>query len=459
MIFLAFFLGLIIGIGFWYLRQRAFNQQLRKTLKSLPNRADEESSLPTAARLRQKMTRLHQQCQQLEGELQTQQQLLDNAPIGYLQVDEENRLIWCNWQARQLLKIHRWQPGQVRLLLELVRSFELDQLIEQTRDSQHSQTQEWVFHTTEVPTESQNQRLSPRGHAAQSLTLKGSSCPLPQGQVGVFLENQQPLVELSQSCDRAFSDLTHELRTPLTSIRLVAEALQGRLQPPESRWVKQMLQESHRLIHLVEDWLEISRLEKNSSQHLNLQSLNLRELIISAWETLQPVAKQKEISLAYSGVRSLRLQADESRLTQVFLNLFDNAIKHSPPQAEVLVEAHAPENEDRVHINIIDSGEGFSEADLGHVFDRLYRGDASRQQYPRDSEALEALPAHSGSGLGLSIVQQILRAHGGAIAAQNHSETGGAWLQIALPIASFQTEDQGSQENTETRGRGDAGTQ
>jgi hypothetical protein len=66
--------------------------------------------------------------------------------VGYLQVDEENRLLWCNEQARQLLQIDRWEPGQLRLLLELVRSYELDQLIEQTRYRQQPDIREWVFH-------------------------------------------------------------------------------------------------------------------------------------------------------------------------------------------------------------------------------------------------------------------------------------------------------------------------
>ena len=85
----------------------------------------------------------------------------------------------------------------------------------------------------------------------RSLTLRTFSWPLPKGQVGVFLENRQPLVELSQNRYQWFSDLAHELRTPLTSIRLVAEALQGRLELPTRRWVDQLLNETNRLINLV----------------------------------------------------------------------------------------------------------------------------------------------------------------------------------------------------------------
>jgi two-component system phosphate regulon sensor histidine kinase PhoR len=88
-----------------------------------------------------------------------------------------------------------------------------------------------------------------------------------------------------------------------------------------------------------------------------------------------------------------------------------------------------------IQIDIIDSGTGFSESDLPHVFERLYRGDASRQRQPVTSKSSVALARSSGSGLGLSIVQQIIQAHNGTIKASNHPETGGAWLQIKLPDA------------------------
>ena len=85
-----------------------------------------------------------------------------------------------------------------------------------------------------------------------------------------------------------------------------------------------------------------------------------------------------------------------------------------------------------MQIDIIDEGAGFSGNDLPRVFERLYRGDASRYRQPT-AENVATLGRSSGSGLGLAIVQQIVQAHGGTVNAQNHPETGGAWLQIHLP--------------------------
>ncbi|HEY9668879.1 MAG TPA: ATP-binding protein [Coleofasciculaceae cyanobacterium] len=440
MTLLAFLLGLGLGLGFWLWQRQQFQRQLKQLLGTLQTNGS-SVAMPIASRLRQEIVLANQERAKLEEKLQTGKRLLEVAPIGYLQVDEENRLLWCNEQARQLLQIDRWEPKQLRLMLELVRSYELDQLIEQTRHRQQPTVREWVFHPPCLDGAAMGE--------VRSLTLRASSWPLSQGQVGVFLENLQPIVELSQSRNQWVSDLAHELRTPLTSIRLVAEALQGRLENPARRWVEQLLHETNRLINLVQNWLELSNLERNPSKSLSYQSVELRSLIHSGWQTLEPLAQQKQLRLAYFGPDSVWLRADEGRLTQVFLNLFDNSIKHSPPQAAIRVEitrleADAIDSEAKgdslqdsyaphswIQIDIIDSGSGFSDSDLPHVFERLYRGDASRQKQQNSSESIVSVGS-SGSGLGLSIVQQIIQAHGGTVQARNHPKTGGAWLQIKL---------------------------
>jgi two-component system phosphate regulon sensor histidine kinase PhoR len=245
------------------------------------------------------------------------------------------------------------------------------------------------------------------------------------------------LVELSQSRDRAWADLAHELRTPLTSIALVAENLLGRLENPERRWVEQMLKETNRLSNLVQEWLELTQLQADPFESLQYQTIDLKELILSVCHILEPLAKKKEVTLLYSDGESVQIQADKSRLIQVLLNLLDNGIKHSPLQGQVLVKVTAPtqdsslpQEQNKIIIDIIDSGTGFVDSDLPHVFERLYRGDRSRTRQISSSSS-----SAGGSGLGLAIVQQIVRAHGGSITAQNHPQTGGGWLQVSLPTS------------------------
>jgi two-component system, OmpR family, phosphate regulon sensor histidine kinase PhoR len=441
MLLLGFLIGLAVGIGLCIGQQIQLNRYLVREIQPLTSRFS-KMSLPLIPELQKAIATLKQQRQDWQQSLQTYQDLLDFAPLGYLQVDEENQLLWCNQQAREILYLQRWQLGQVRLLLELVRSYELDHLIEQTRDRQKPQTKEWVFHPS-----CDNAVEMPK---IKSLTLRASSLPLPNGQVGVFLENRQPLLDMNQVRDRSFSDLAHELRTPLTSISLVVETLQNRLEPPLNRWIDRLTQEVNRLINLVQNWLELTQMEATPDIQLHTEPVEVRSLITSVWETLEPLAQRQKLSLKYSGPENLWIKADQARIYQVFLNLLDNSIKYSHPSTNILVQAEILfQNDDHrnnlvssvLEINLIDSGVGFSETDLPHIFERFYRGDKARTHSPlTESNSVGSIV---GNGLGLAIVRQILLAHGASIKAMNHPETGGAWMQLEFSevVANLQRQD------------------
>lgn len=423
MTFIAFLLGLAVGMGLVLWQQIGLRQRLQQSISEL-HASLPDDVLSLWSQLRRGIILAKRREQELEEALQNWQQLLGIAPFGYLQVNEDNQLLWCNQQAQSLLRIDRPDPDDPRLLLKWVRSYELDRLIELARDRQQPTEREWVFHSMTADVE--------KPEPDQSVALRGYAVPLAGGQVGVFLENQQVLVNLTQSRDRWLSDLTHELRTPLTSIRLVAEALQTRVEPQMQSWVKQMLREVNRITQFVDDWLELSHIDTSASHILNYQSIELERLVQAVWQTLEPLASPKSISLVYEASQPLSLDADESRLFRLFLNLLDNCIRYNCPNAAIWVKAASVKG-DRLCIDIIDSGMGFAEADLPHVFDRFYRGDPSRQ---RESTATSesSISSSSGSGLGLAIVRRIARAHGGSVTASNHPETGGAWIQIYLPI-------------------------
>ena len=416
----SFFLGLVLGLSIYAAQQYRFKQQLKKTLRSYSGSKDEDISLPLQSLIRRELSELDRQRQKLEQDKRVWQELIEQAPIGYLQVDEENQLLGCNQTSKELLRI------------DIRRSL---------RNSQRCQTKEWIFYFTRYvsPQESEwsTDRAQPLQKVVESVALKGYGFPLSNQQVGVFIENRQPLVELSQSRDRTFSDLTHELRTPLTSISLVAENLLRRLQDPERRWVEKMLQETNRLIELVQEWLDLTQLQAAPNRALKYETVRLYDLVQSVWQTLEPIAKRKNVSLSYNGDQHIIISADRSRLIQVFLNLLDNAVKHNPSGKEILVrvQSHSPSqpNEvERIKIEIIDSGQGFNDSDLPHIFERLYRGDKSRTREQQYNSAAD------GSGLGLAIVEQIIQAHNGTISAKNHPQIGGAWIEITLPTDKMQ---------------------
>ncbi|MDJ0510308.1 MAG: ATP-binding protein [Crocosphaera sp.] len=423
-----FILGFLLGIVILLWNRYHLQSELKNLLTASPDTAKLLGSLPISTLIKREIIYIQQQSDQKQQELDIKQEILNLSPIAYLRVDQENQLLWCNQKAQELLYIDRWQPGQVRLLLELVRSYELDQLIEETRQTQTPQVNQWTFYPSHYAPQTANiPNSTVQPLTIPSIPLKGFSYPLPQGQIAIFIENQQPLVELSCSRDRAFSDLTHELRTPLTSIALVSEWLENRLQDPERRRVSQMLEQTQRLMSLVEDWLELSQLQENPYHSLSLELLNLEEVINSAWEVLEPLAERKEITLNFQGTQKREFFGDRSRFMQVFINLFDNSIKHSPSHSEIMVNLIDDEQEDKLEIHLLDQGSGFSEEDLPYIFERLYRGDTSRT---RQSQSLESL--RSGSGLGLAIAKEIIESHEGTIIAKNHPDTEGAWIQILL---------------------------
>ena len=435
---LYFCLGLAVGLGIFAGQQYRFKKQLKKTLRSYGANTDEKIALPLHSLIRRELLDLDRQRQQLEKDKQNWQDLIEQAPIGYLQVDAENQLLGCNQTAKDLLRIDTRRSLKIRLLLEVVRSYDLDSLIEETRRTQQPQQKEWVYYFTRytLPQDPVNQSdnyNAANNQTVKSIALKGYGFPLSQRQVGIFIEDRQILVEISQSRDRTFSDLTHELRTPLTSISLVAENLLRRLQNPERRWVEQMLKEVNRLIELVQEWLDLTQLQAAPERALKYETVQLHELISSVWQTLEPIANRKQVTLTYQGDQTIKISADRSRLIQVFLNLLDNAIKHNPPQKEILVQVstHKPSDLaiEQIKIDVIDSGMGFNAPDIPYIFERLYRGDKSRK---REQES-NSQPSFNGSGLGLAIVEQIIQAHGGAIAAKNHPQIGGAWLEVTLP--------------------------
>ncbi|NEO83264.1 MAG: PAS domain-containing protein [Spirulina sp. SIO3F2] len=417
---------LVVSLGCCVWQQYQLRHQITQLTNLLPGGFGTASALSPLYRLRRGIEELTSSQQAIASEQALWQSLLELAPLGYLQVDQDNHLLWCNPAAQTLLRIERWQAGQSRLLIEVVRSYELDRLIEKTRQTQQSQQQTWVYQMTELLSLDR----SPKDAQIYEVALESSTVALPQRQVGVFVQNRQPIVDALQARDRTFSDLTHELRTPLTAIRLVAETLQPRLQDPEQGWVSQMLQELDRLMQLVEDALDLSRLSVEPEQALNYEQVPLRSQVESVWQTLKPLADQYQVTLHYQeDPNGLQVAGDARRLMQVWFNLLDNALKYSPDHGEIVFDVTA--ETEQICINIIDRGSGFKTTDLAHVFERLYRGDPSRLRAMSNSSSEHAKKA--GSGLGLSITQQIIQAHGGEITAQNHPQTQGAWLQVKLP--------------------------
>ncbi|NJN62673.1 MAG: histidine kinase [Coleofasciculaceae cyanobacterium RL_1_1] len=395
-------LGLGLGMAIAGLQRLKFERSLLRLQTPFP--ADiKTTQLSSLWKLRRGISWLEDNNAQLSLDLECGQTAFKLAPIGYLQVDRDNYLQRSNPIARSMFGLSDQVTATPRLLLELVRSYELDHLIEKTRKTQEAQIRVWTFYPTSANVTEIEQ--------CQPLALCGSSVILPNGHIGVWLENQQEIMELKESRDRWVADLAHELRTPLTSIKLVAETLEQRLDGTMYTWVKRLVVETDRLISLVQDWLDLTKFD--TDRFMGHQPFPLADLIDDVWVTLEPLAHRRGISLMFQERGAFMIEGNRDRMFRVFLNLIDNAIQYSPDDQSISIsinplnpinpnndstQAHqcltaAPTATDRIDrvdrferndridhivIDIIDSGSGFSDDDLPHVFERLYRGDRSR---------------------------------------------------------------------------------
>jgi two-component system OmpR family sensor kinase len=200
---------------------------------------------------------------------------------------------------------------------------------------------------------------------------------------------------------RFVADASHELRTPLTSIRGFAELhRQGAV--PEGEKTKELIsrieKESMRMGYLVEDLLLLARMDQ--SRELVLVDLDLSSLVTEAVTSAQAAGPDHPITSDISN--NIHTQGDADKVYQVVTNLLANARAHTPAGTAIHVSTYA--TKDSSYVSVADNGPGLSTEDQLHVFERFYRVDSSRQRSSDD-----------GSGLGLSIVDEVMKAHGGTV--------------------------------------------
>jgi len=215
------------------------------------------------------------------------------------------------------------------------------------------------------------------------------------------------------------ANVSHELRTPITSIKGFAETmLDDELDKQlEQHFLSIIHKESHRLQLLIQDLLDLSKLEK-ADFHLNYQTIHVDHLIRESVEMTKVQAKEKSIALTIAGENELVLSADYDRLKQVILNLIYNAINYTPNGGKVTVAAY--NSSGYIKIEVSDTGMGIAPEALPRIFERFYRVDKARSRNT------------GGTGLGLSITKHIVEAHDGQIFVDSVVDQGSTFT-IMLP--------------------------
>lgn len=218
------------------------------------------------------------------------------------------------------------------------------------------------------------------------------------------------------------ADIAHELRTPLSVLQGNLQAILDDVYPLDKAEISQLYDQTRLLSRLVEDLRELA-LADAGQLHMNLQPTDIGQVLHTTCDHVAPAAEALGVALTTEIPRGLPLvQADPDRVAQVLHNLLSNALRYTPPGKSVTVSAAAKGA--TVEVTVADTGEGIAPGDLPHIFDRFWKADHSRTRGD---------PSLSGSGLGLSIAQSLVKAQGGRIWAESTLGQG-ATFHFTLPV-------------------------
>jgi len=219
------------------------------------------------------------------------------------------------------------------------------------------------------------------------------------------------------------ANVSHELKTPVGAIRLLAEATHEAADDPVAvkRFADRMLHESDRLSRLVQQVIELSRLQADDPPD-SPTPVELDGVIAIATDTSAIDAGSKRITIVSSGTPGLRVLGSEEQITAAVANLVANAVSYSEPDSTVLVTTR--ESEGQVEISVVDQGIGIPHQEIDRIFERFYRVDPARHR------------STGGTGLGLSIVKHVAATHGGDIRVWS-AEGQGSTFTLTLPHYSF----------------------
>jgi two-component system sensor histidine kinase SenX3 len=221
------------------------------------------------------------------------------------------------------------------------------------------------------------------------------------------------------------ANLSHELKTPIGAVAALADSLNGETET-EVVWrlAERIVTESHRMSRIVDDLLDLSRVEFGGTEEWT--DIDLATVLVEVVSTNQHAAKRQGLGLSLTGSAELLVRGDRSQLVSVFSNLVDNAIKYS--EIGGVVNVSSTIKGDEIMVSVTDHGIGIAERDQKRIFERFYRVDKARSR------------ATGGTGLGLSIVRHIVLEHGGAIDIKSEEGVGSTFT-VRLPQVAVKTKD------------------
>lgn len=280
----------------------------------------------------------------------------------------------------------------------------LSELVRQVRrDGQIRETELVMTRTPSVPARHVTARVAPLGAR----------------QILVLVEDRTRERRVDAIRRDFVGNVSHELKTPIGAIRILAEAVQDASDDPEAveRFAGRMIVESERLTRLVQQIIELSRLQDDDPLDQPVP-VDVDHIVATAMDTVAIDSQSRGLSVVASGENGLKVLGNTEQIAVAVGNLVANAVTYSPDKASVLVATRA--TDDAVEISVTDQGIGIPEDEIDRIFERFYRVDPARHR------------STGGTGLGLSIVKHVAATHGGDIRVWS-LEGQGSTFTLSLP--------------------------
>ena len=336
--------------------------------------------------------------------------IMENLVEGVVAFDAKGKVLFTNSSAHRILGLDA-KAIQGRSVWEIIRNQELAGLVEGC--------QELAWH--------ERRQAEIELHPPVSMVLEVYALPFPisnqkKGSV-LVLHDVTQLRRLEQVRTEFIENVSHELRTPLTAIVGYLETLvdEPSLETPNNRkFVHVAHQHAVRLSRLVEDLRSLSEIESGKIV-LRCELVPLCEVAQDVCEMFQPQLSKKNLQISNKIGAEFSAWADRDRLIQILVNLVDNAIKYTSAGGTITFRA-LPLGDQRISLQVNDTGQGIPSIDLPRITERFYRVDRARSR------------EEGGTGLGLSIVKHLLQLLGGKLRVQ--SELGkGTTIEVILPVS------------------------
>ncbi|MCM8786953.1 MAG: ATP-binding protein [Candidatus Omnitrophica bacterium] len=327
---------------------------------------------------------------------------------GVLVINKDGEILIMNPTLQKLLLIDF--PPEGKNFLEVIRNSAIQDIIDKVlKEEKNLISKEVLLYSPEEKIFKVN--CAP--------VIKNNSV---EGAILVFHDITQ-LRRLERIRQDFVANVSHELRTPLTSIKGYAETLlEGALFDKKNAkdFVEIIYQDASRLAKLIDDLLDLSKIESGKLEMVFLP-IDILDVIEKVVKILEPQAKKKAILVTLNIPLNLpKVLADQNRISQVILNLLDNAIKYTPDKGKVTISAASKDK--FIQVDISDTGIGIPEDAIPHIFERFYRVDKARSR------------ELGGTGLGLSIVKHIILNHGGNVWVESKVSYGSTF-SFTLPKA------------------------